>query len=136
MAVWGIGAYYNDSETRDKTQDFLDRSFAYIGWKESEAPAIYQMLSSIKVGDIVYIKSFSPKTKILYIKALGIVVDNKPQYFEGLGTGIVVKWKEKFTETIEISITPEMYRNNVYNNSLYEEYDKKIIQKLIKEIMK
>lgn len=136
MAVWGIGAYYNDSETRDKTQDFLDRSFAYIGWKEPEAPAIYQMLRSIKVGDIIYIKSFSPKTKTLHIKALGIVIDNKLQYSEDLGTGVAVKWKDEFTEVIEISITPEMYRNNIYNNSLYEEYDKRIIQKLIEEIMK
>ena len=94
------------------------------------------MLTSIKVGDIIYIKSFSPKTKTLYIKALGIVIDNKLQYSEDLGTGVMVKWKDEFTEVIEISITPEMYRNNIYNNSLYEEYDKGIIQKLIEEIMK
>ena len=23
MAVWGIGAYYNDSKVKDKAQDFL-----------------------------------------------------------------------------------------------------------------
>lgn len=136
MAVWGIGAYYNDSKVKDKAQDFLRNNFAYIGWKEPEAPAIYQMLRSIKVGDMIYIKSFSPKTKTLHIKALGIVIDNKLQYSEDLGTGVAVKWKDEFTEVIEISITPEMYRNNIYNNSLYEEYDKRIIQKLIEEIMK
>ena len=104
MAVWGIGAYYNDSKVKDKAQDFLRNNFAYIGWKEPEAPAIYQMLRSIKVGDMIYIKSFSPKTKTLHIKALGIVIDNKLQYSEDLGTGVAVKWKDEFTEVIEISI--------------------------------
>ena len=31
MAVWGIGAYYKESDPADKTEEFLSHGCAYIG---------------------------------------------------------------------------------------------------------
>lgn len=134
MAVWGIGAYYKGDNSTDKTQDFIDSGFACIGWDEKDASALYQMIKSVKIGDIIYIKSFTPNQKQLYIKAVGIVTDNCKNH-DGLGYGVKVKWKEEFIESINITISPEMYRNNVFNNTMYEEYNENIISKLVDIIM-
>ncbi len=67
MAVWGIGAYHKNSSPTDKTVQFLNDECAYIGWDETEASALYRMFDSIKAGDLIYIKSFVPRTKQLHI---------------------------------------------------------------------
>lgn len=135
MAVWGIGAYYKGSSPKDKTKYFLKDGCAYIGWNEPDAPALYRMFDSIKAGDLIYIKSFAPKTKQLLIKAVGIVKDTKKEASDSLGTGISVRWKQCFTP-ITINVTPQIYRNNVFNNTLYEEFNDNIIKDVIDGLMK
>lgn len=97
MAVWGIGAYYKNSSPLDKTKDFLSDGCAYIDWKESDASALYRMFDSIKAGDLIYIKSFAPRTKQLHIKAVGIVINTAKKKSNSLGTGICVRWNQNFT---------------------------------------
>ena len=92
------------------------------------------MIKSVKIGDIIYIKSFTPKQNQIYIKAVGVVIDSFDNY-DSLGYGVKVKWKSNFNEYIPINVTPEMYKNNVFNNTMYEEYNKSIISKLIEIIM-
>lgn len=133
MAVWGIGSYYKNLSPKDRTKDYINDGCAYIGWNESEASALYRMLDSVKSGDIIYIKSFSTKKKNLIIKAVGIVTDTKKGESELLGTSIGVKWKMDFKPE-KIDVTPEIYRNNVFNNTLYEEYNSVIIKKVIDAI--
>lgn len=135
MAVWGIGAYYKGSSPKDKTKYFLKDGCAYIGWNEPDAPALYRMFDSIKAGDLIYIKSFAPKTKQLLIKAVGIVKDTKKEASDSLGTGISVRWKQCFTP-ITVNVTPQIYRNNVFNNTLYEEFNDNIIKDVIDGLMK
>ncbi len=135
MAVWGIGAYYKNSSPADKTDEFLNDKRAYIGWNEPDAPALYRMFDSIKAGDLIYIKSFAPKTKQMQIKAVGIVKDTKKEASDSLGTGIEVCWKQCFTPST-IKVTTQFYRNNVFNNTLYEEFNDNIIQKVIEGLMK
>ncbi len=130
MAIWGIGAFYNSAEPADKTEEFINNDCACIGWNNDEAPALHLMLNSIKLGDIMYIKSFIPKTKQLNIKAVGIVNDTMKKPYENLGTGVSVIWKEDF-EPFTIAIDNAMYKNNVFNNTLYEEYNLEIINKII-----
>ena len=133
MAVWGIGAYYKGSEKADKTDDFLLKEKAYLGWSETEAPALHRMFDSIKAGDIIYIKSFALSTRKMIIKAVGLVTDTKKE-LDSLGIGICVKWKEDFSE-ITVEVSEDIYRNNVFNNTLYEEYNPKIIKEIIKSIL-
>lgn len=134
MAVWGIGAYYKGDNSIDKTQDFINQGFACIGWEEKDAPALYQMIKSVKTGDIIYIKSFTPNQKQLYIKAVGIVTDNYKKHTD-LGYGVKVKWKKDFNKAVKLSVSSEMYRNNVFSNTLYEEYNENIISQLVDIIM-
>jgi hypothetical protein len=133
MSVWGFGSHYRNLSPKDKTQNFIDDGCAYIGWNETEAPALYHMLDTIKVGDIVYIKSFAKKTKKLNVKAIGLVLDNNKRK-SNLGTGVKVKWLDNF-KPFSIDITKEMYRNNVFNNTLYEEYNVEIINELINRLI-
>lgn len=135
MAVWGIGAYYKGSNPADKTDMFISDGLAYIGWDEMDASALFCMFDSVKLGDIVYIKSFAPRLKKLHIKAIGIVEDTRKYKSHNLGTGIRVKWKLNFKPVI-IDVTPEIYRNNVFNNTLYEEFNSSIIQLLVDELIK
>ena len=135
MAVWGIGAYYKSANPPDKTTEFLNSGYAYIGWDETEASVLYRMFDSIKIGDIMYIKSFVPKTKQLHIKAIGIVINTEKKTSDLLGTGISVQWKQNFLP-FTVSVTPQIYRNNVFNNTLFEEFNKEIICKIVDGLLK
>lgn len=130
MSVWGIGAFYKGSKPEDKTEEFLNNEKAYIGWNKAEAPALFRMLDSVKVGDIIYIKSFSLKSRKLNIKAIGIVTDTNKYKSKDFGTGICIKWKKDF-KPITVYITDKIYKNNVFNNSLYEEFNDSIINLII-----
>ena len=130
MSVWGIGAYYKGSSPKDKTEEFIKKEAAFIGWSETDASALYRMFDSIKVGDIIYIKSFVPKHKQLRIKSIGIVTKTEKIKDASLGAGISVKWIKKFSPII-IDITPEIFRNNVFNNTIYEEYNEEIILRIV-----
>ena len=92
------------------------------------------MFDSIKVGDLIYIKSFVPKTQQIKIKAIGIVTSTDKKNSSSLGTGIPVRWKQNFSP-ITIKVTPQIYRNNVFSNTLFEEFNEAVIQRLIDELI-
>lgn len=56
MAVYGVGAYYNE----DVTKDFIDGECFCIGYDKNDATTLYEMLRRAKIGDIVYINHFLP----------------------------------------------------------------------------
>ncbi|WP_243388503.1 hypothetical protein [Bacillus kexueae] len=122
MAIYGIGAMYGG--TRDKSNEFLKQKCACIGWDEKEAPGLHKMLTKIKTGDFIYIKSMDISKKSLGIKAIGVVYDDQIKDY-GLGKGVSVKWLWPLEGVSQekIAITSEMYKNNVFNNTLYEEYN-------------
>ena len=134
MSVWGIGAYYSGAIKKDKTADFINSNCAFIGWSKTEAPPLHRMLDSIKIGDIIYIKSFVPRNKRLTIKAIGIVTNTKKIHNNSLGTGIEVKWKSGLVP-FNIGVSPAMFTNNVYNNSLYEEFNEEILHQIINQLI-
>jgi len=138
MAVFGIGAMWENH--RDVTPEFIDENKAEIGWTEREAPSLYRLLRTIVDGDIVYIKSFSPKAG-LRIKAVGIVdevmssvlscvekdnaVEKKPQ------SRIAVNWiwREQDEERCVLGKIKDKY--NVRANTLYQEFNPSIIHKVV-----
>ncbi|MDF2590901.1 MAG: hypothetical protein K0S75_367 [Clostridia bacterium] len=136
MSIHGIGAYYDD----DVSSSFITESCACIGYGKSEASSLYEMLRRIKIGDIIYIKSYQPTTHTVFIKAIGFVTGknvkeyNFPGSNESMGYGRKVSWKRIYTtkdEWIRIQLPQEDMKNNVYNNTLYEEYSFSIIEKLL-----
>lgn len=133
MSVYGIGAMYGKSI--DKKEDFLINNCACIGWKEEEAPALHKMLRKIKVGDFIYIKSFAISKKELRIKAVGIVIKDgiSEEEENKFGVGVTIKWLWDCGEKPKIiKVTEGIYRNNVFNNTLYEEYNPCIQLEILK----
>ncbi|MDD3653118.1 MAG: hypothetical protein PHO01_02850 [Desulfotomaculaceae bacterium] len=120
MAIYGIGAMYEGKY--DMTQIFIDNKCACIGWEPDDAPVLYSILRKVKIGDFIYIKSIVIASKEIRIKAIGVIVDyNIREYKSCHGHGVGVKWL--WTGDERIHITEKMYRNNVFNNTLYEEYN-------------
>ena len=78
--------------------------------------------------------SSQSRSETLNIKAIGIVDDIATKTGTGLGTGIGVKWKKDFTP-ISVVLNDETFRNNVYNNTLYEEFDLDIINRIINALI-
>lgn len=139
MAVYGAGAYYDE----DVSKDFICKECFCIGYEKEDASALYEMLRRVKIGDLVYIKSFNQGKKgesgRLYIKAIGFVVGQniKPFTFtngKDMGFGRKVKWIKDLSnrdDWIEIDLHSEDRVNNVYANTLYEEYSARIINYII-----
>ena len=76
MAIYGIGAMYDC--TYDKKMDFIKNNCVCIGYGLQDAPALHKMLSKVKIGDFIYIKSLTGQSsKALIIKAVGIVTDDR-----------------------------------------------------------
>ena len=73
MAIFGVGAYYDG----DVSDDFISNNIAGPGWSVEEAPELHQFINTLKVGDIVYLKSASPASADIIVKAIGIVVDDE-----------------------------------------------------------
>ena len=128
MAIYGIGAFYGGG-IGNVTESFLLRNSACVGWEESDAPSLYQLIKYIKVGDIIYIKSKTPQ-KGLTIKAVGIVFDDQISYrkYEDIPRACRnVKWiwnGEKLLGKIG-----DKY--NVRSITLYEEFNLNIQQEVI-----
>lgn len=135
MAIWGIGANYNDPDgkKRNVLRLFLASGRAYIGYRQAQAPSLHRMLGTIKAGDIIYVKSFWAKR--LNIKALGIVTDPTAVKTDDMGTGISVKWKKDF-KAISFDTDAPGGKNNVYSNTLYEEFNPEIANLLIDELIR
>jgi hypothetical protein len=137
MAVFGIGAYYDDE---DVSSDFVNKECACIGYDKTDASSLYEMLRRIKKGDIIYIKSYNIKTKTVLIKAIGYVIGRNIEKFkfpndkDPMGYGRKVLWKNVFEENgdwIRVPLADEDQKNNVYNNTLYEEYSDTVINKIL-----
>lgn len=136
MAVWGIGAYYDC----DVSDDFINEKCACIGYEKKDASSLYEMFRRIKKGDIIYIKSFSIRNSTVIIKAIGYVTGRNIKEFnfhntqDSMGYGREVLWKKVFKENnnwIRVPLKDTDKINNVYSNTLYEEYSDTIINKVL-----
>ncbi|MDD6988233.1 hypothetical protein [Ruminococcus sp.] len=128
MTVWGIGAY-NKEKKVSRLQEFLDNNCACIGWTEEQAPILYEVLKAVKKDDYIYIKSYYFPKKRLTIKAVGKVKDSKitkkNSQLES-SKGIEVEWFTDF-QMEYVKLEKEEARYNVYQNTIYQEYNPRII---------
>ncbi|MCY4613882.1 MAG: hypothetical protein OXB94_09710 [Nitrospira sp.] len=130
MAIFGIGAFYK----KDASQAFIEANLVGIGHSVEEAPELHQFMRALKVGDVVYIKSFSPKSPEIFIRGIGVITDDEEVRDREIRDGRVscgrnVKW----VVTQEFRIPkPLGEKNNVRNNSIYEEFQHEV-QRLILE---
>jgi len=121
MAIFGIGSHFGGiGNVADK---FIADGVAGSNWEDWEAPDIHQIIGSLKVGDIIFIKSCSASSKSIYVGAIGFIKDTEIltakqiSYFE-IGRNILWKYTGK-----EFPIPkPPHGKNNVRSNTIYQEF--------------
>jgi hypothetical protein len=130
MAIFGIGAYYEE----DVSQDFIKANLVGVGWAANDAPELHQFMRALKVGDIVYIKAFSPSSPDIIVKAIGIIINDEirtPANSNDLvSCGRNVRWFQ--TRELRIPKPPE--KNNVRANTLYEEFHPTVQSVILQQI--
>jgi len=141
MAIFGAGSNWDGSEIKD---DFFKNENYIIGWDINDAEDLYGQISSVKVGDIIYLKANKPGSLELRIKGIGIVkqslVNQLFEKKENLSKNrrnfeIPVKWVVK--NEFHISIPQNMGKlTNVRAATLYEEFLPFIQTEILKEIFK
>ena len=115
MAIYAVGANYDGD---DVSGDFIANNIAGPGWSITDAPELHQFIRSLKVGDIVYIKSYSPNSTDILVKAVGVITDDQVIANNLVSAGRNIKWVVK--NTFRIPKTKE--KNNVRLNTMYEEF--------------
>lgn len=137
MAVWGIGAY-DPIERFDYSDIFLDEGCAYIGYLPKNANAIFQMVSYIKPGDLIFIKS--SKGNYMCVKAVGIVRNNKTETFydntgKRPGEAFSVTWKAKIKGEEDNIFNQGKEHLTAYQTTIFEEYNPDVIEYVINKII-
>jgi len=129
MAIYGIGAHFGE----DCSQAFVDKKVVGVGWEKETAPALLEMVKSLKVGDIVYIKSFSPSSPNIQIKAIGIIIDAElVESVDIIEFGRNVRW----LNTLKFEVPKPKEKNNVRSNTMYEEFNPEIQKEILKKILR
>ena len=118
MAIFGIGAFCDE----DVSRHFIEQCLIGVGWDAIEAPELHKFMRSLRVGDLVYIKSLPPASPEIFVRAIGIVIDaairTKQDSNNLVSCGRNVRWLS--TSEFQIPLPPE--KNNVRRNTLYEEH--------------
>ncbi len=126
MAIYGVGAYYD----KDVSGDFINQNLVGVGWDAQDAPELQEYFTSLKTGDIVYIKATFGQNDIT-VKAIGVIKDNIIIRNNGLvSTGRNVKW----ISTDKFVIPRPKEKNNVRANTVYEEFHPAVLDEIISRI--
>lgn len=73
MAIFGAGSLWDNNEMKESF--FKDENFV-IGWNISDANDLYSLISTVKIGDLIYLKSNKPGSLDIKVKGVGIVKDS------------------------------------------------------------
>jgi len=127
MAIYGIGSSYEDSKI-DMTNKFIQEGVACIGWDYDDTPPLHNMMRKVKVGDIIFIKSYY-QYKELRIKAVGIVVNDNIRSIKNFGKACIdIKWI--WTGQEQIDKKNDKY-DNVRTLTMYEELNPEIQKRIL-----
>lgn len=137
MAIWGVGAKFGSWD--NKLDSFVKESFWCTGFKEQEKPEVYEMIKSIKIGDVVYVKSLALNSNIMNVRGIGIVTEsfknlNSHKGFESCGNEIGVKWliAESKQPLFQEKITDKYI--NERKTTIFKEYNRDIIKRIINQL--
>lgn len=127
MAIYGIGARYYG--WKDMSSEFIDNKIVGIGWDYYDAPDLHEYLTILEPGDIVYIKSCSFSSNIT-VKGVGFIVDN--EIVKGITLSISIGRNVHWISDDHFIIPrPPHQKNNVRNNSIYQEFHPLVIKKIM-----
>lgn len=143
MAIFGAGSNWDGEEMKDDF--FKDENFV-IGWDYQSAMDLYEAVSLLKAGDIVYLKSNQSGSRTIRVKGIGLVMQTfihcfiekrltMEQIEDWNSFNIKIKWIVK--DGFQINIPDnEGKLTNVRAATFYEEYlpcvQSEIINKLFK----
>jgi hypothetical protein len=143
MAIFGAGSKWNKKEVKDGF--FKDERFT-IGWNEKKSKDLYEAVSHLKVGDIIYLKGVSPKyIRTIKVKGIGIVTKSFIQCLQSgeYGDSNIADWNSFFIkvnwisqERFEIEIPKDEGKlTNIRPATFYEEHlpfvQSNILEKII-----
>ncbi|MCS3869455.1 hypothetical protein J3D55_002371 [Chryseobacterium ginsenosidimutans] len=143
MAIYGAGSNWDGDEIKD---DFFANNNYVIGWDINDAQDLYNMLSTVKIGDIIYLKANRPGSLDLRIKGIGIVRNSLLNILFEKGENLS-STRNNFELPVEWIDTDEFFitipsntgkLTNVRAATLYEEFlpfvQNEIINKIIAKI--
>ena len=70
MAIYGFGSTLDGEEFKD---EFFNDEKIILGWNAENAQDLYSLVSRIKIGDIIYLKTNQPGGRTVKIKGIGEV---------------------------------------------------------------
>ncbi len=127
MAIFGAGSNWDGHEIQ---QSLFQNNHYLIGWDIVDAEDLYTLISTIKVGDIIYLKANRPGSLDVRIKGIGFVTEplmlsllkkkiNLAQ--TRINFELPVEWV--FQDEYSISIPPNTGKlTNIRAATLYEEH--------------
>jgi len=133
MAIYGIGAYVDGH--RDISQECINEGVAGVGWGDREAPEIHRFLRSLKVGDVVYIKAFVPRSPEVQVKAIGLVESDEVLSADQMNGLLQIGRRIRWVVTAPFAIPKPHERNNVRANTLYEEFHPTVQQEIMRRLL-
>jgi hypothetical protein len=131
MAIFGVGAHYDG--TTDMSGEFIRQRVVGVGWDSSDAPELHQLIRTLKIGDLVYIKAYPPRGPDLIVKAIGLVAGE--DVLDASATGGLVEAGRRvvWLSTEQFRIPKPKEKLNVRTNTAYEEFHHDIQQAILKK---
>jgi hypothetical protein len=143
LAIFGVGSKWNEEELKGR---FFQEEKFILGWNEDSAEDLYSFISTLKVGDILYIKSSSPGSREIKVKGVGIVKQNLLSCIASgdLGNESFKSWESLFVKVswlikdeFKISIPKGKGKlTNVRAATIYEEYLPFVQEKIVESLVK
>lgn len=142
MAIYGVGSNWDGEEVCDL---FFEKDQFILGWNEDSAEDLYTFISSLKVGDILYIKANRPGSRSIRVKGVGIVNKNLISCISSgeLGQGSISDWNSLFVGVswvVKAEFIIEIPKNqgkltNVRAATIYEEHLPFVQEKIVASIV-
>ncbi len=142
MAIFGAGSKWDEEELKN---DFFQNDKFIIGWNENSAKDLYEAVSLLKVGDIVYLKGNRPGSRDIRVKGIGLVTKSFIQCLQSgeYGTSDISGWSSFFIkikwicqDEFKITIPEDEGRlTNIRAATFYEEYLPYVQEMIIDKII-
>ena len=143
MAIFGAGSNWDGVEMKN---DFFQNENFVIGWDYDNAKDLYDAVSLLKAGDIVYLKANQVGSRTIRVKGIGIVTQSfihcliekgltKENIADWNSFFIRVKWIVKDEFHIQIPDS-EGKLTNVRAATFYEEYLPFVQTEIINQLFK
>lgn len=143
MAIFGAGSNWGGKEMKD---DFFTNDNFVIGWDYNSAKDLYDAVSLLKSGDIVYLKANQVGSRTIRVKGIGVVTKTFIHCLieQGLTKDNIADWNSFFIE-IKWIVKDEFHIHipktegkltNVRAATFYEEYLPYVQAEIINNLFK